>query len=103
MACQLRSSEREASISLGAFLDRLRIGRRALTYSVLRFVARHRAHQRKERHPDPVYVHGSEDRDFSASTSARGYFVSTVGKDEGVIRRYIREQEAEDERVETAA
>ena len=31
---------------------------------------------------------------------ARGYFVSTVGRDEGVIRRYIRNQEAEDKRVE---
>jgi putative transposase len=31
---------------------------------------------------------------------ARGYFVSTVGRDEAVIRRYIREQEAEDKRVE---
>ena len=31
---------------------------------------------------------------------ARGYFVSTVGRDEGVIRRYIRNQEAEDKRVD---
>ena len=31
---------------------------------------------------------------------ARGYFVSTVGRDEGIIRRYIRHQEAEDERLE---
>lgn len=31
---------------------------------------------------------------------ARGYFVSTVGRDEAVIRRYIREQEKEDERLE---
>ena len=31
---------------------------------------------------------------------ARGYFVSTVGRDEAVIRRYIREQEAEDRRVD---
>jgi putative transposase len=29
---------------------------------------------------------------------ARGYFVSTAGRDEEVIRRYIREQEKEDER-----
>ena len=29
---------------------------------------------------------------------ARGYFVSTVGRDEGVIRRYIRRQEVEDQR-----
>ncbi len=29
---------------------------------------------------------------------ARGYFVSTVGRDEKVIREYIRNQEAEDKR-----
>ena len=31
---------------------------------------------------------------------ARGYYVSTVGLDEGVIRKYIQEQEAEDHRVD---
>ena len=31
---------------------------------------------------------------------ARGYFVSTVGTDEAVVRTYIREQEKEDKRVE---
>ena len=31
---------------------------------------------------------------------ARGYFVSTVGADEEVVRAYIREQEQEDHRVE---
>ena len=31
---------------------------------------------------------------------ARGYFVSTVGTDEDVVRTYIREQEKEDNRVE---
>ena len=31
---------------------------------------------------------------------ARGYFVSTVGRDEAVVRQYIREQEQEDERLE---
>jgi len=31
---------------------------------------------------------------------ARGGFVSTVGRDEGVIREYIRKQEAEDRRLE---
>ena len=31
---------------------------------------------------------------------ARGYFVSTVGRDEPVIRDYIRHQEAEDFRLE---
>jgi putative transposase len=31
---------------------------------------------------------------------ARGYFVSTVGRDEAVIREYIRNQEHEDKRVD---
>jgi putative transposase len=31
---------------------------------------------------------------------ARGYFVSTVGRDEEVVREYIRKQEKEDERIE---
>jgi hypothetical protein len=31
---------------------------------------------------------------------ARGYFVSTVGRDEATIREYIRNQEAEDKRLE---
>jgi len=31
---------------------------------------------------------------------ARGYFVSTVGRDEEVIREYIRHQEKEDRRVD---
>ena len=31
---------------------------------------------------------------------ARGYFVSTVGLDEDMVRTYIREQEREDERYE---
>jgi putative transposase len=31
---------------------------------------------------------------------ARGYFVSTVGRDEGVIREYIQRQEKEDRRFD---
>jgi putative transposase len=31
---------------------------------------------------------------------ARGYYVSTAGRDEEIIRRYIREQQVEDKRVE---
>ena len=34
---------------------------------------------------------------------ARGYSVSTVGRDEAVIREYIRTQEAEDRRLEQMA
>jgi putative transposase len=31
---------------------------------------------------------------------ARGYFVSTVGRDEAAVRRYIQEQEKEDKRID---
>jgi len=31
---------------------------------------------------------------------ARGYYVSTVGRDEAVVRHYIREQEVEDQRLD---
>jgi putative transposase len=31
---------------------------------------------------------------------ARGYYVSTVGKDEEVVRRYIQQQEADDRRID---
>jgi putative transposase len=31
---------------------------------------------------------------------ARGYFVSTVGRDEATVREYIRKQEQEDERLD---
>jgi putative transposase len=31
---------------------------------------------------------------------ARGYFVSTVGRDEAAIRKYIQEQEKEDKRLD---
>ncbi len=34
---------------------------------------------------------------------ARGYFVSTVGRDEAMIREYIRHQEAEDKRLDQLA
>ena len=31
---------------------------------------------------------------------ARGYFVSTVGRDETTVREYIRQQEEEDQRID---
>jgi putative transposase len=40
-------------------------------------------------------------RNFSGESFwARGYYVSTVGLDEESVRKYIREQEAEDSRLE---
>ncbi len=31
---------------------------------------------------------------------ARGYFVSTVGRDEATVREYIKKQEQEDRRID---
>lgn len=46
-------------------------------------------------------VYGEKKRNFVGQHFwARGYFVSTVGRDEAVIRRYIQHQEAEDKRLE---
>ena len=46
-------------------------------------------------------TYGENRRNFvGQSFWARGYFVSTVGRDEEVIRNYIRNQEEEDQRLE---
>lgn len=46
-------------------------------------------------------VYGERKRNFVGQQFwARGYFVSTVGRDEEVIRHYIRDQEKEDQRLE---
>ena len=46
-------------------------------------------------------VYGERKRNFvGQSFWARGYFVSTVGRDETVIREYIRNQEQEDKRLD---
>jgi putative transposase len=46
-------------------------------------------------------VYGERRRNFVGQHFwARGYFVSTVGRDEAVIRAYIRNQELEDQRLE---
>jgi putative transposase len=46
-------------------------------------------------------VYGERKRNFVGQHLwARGFFVSTVGRDEKVIRDYIRSQEKEDERLE---
>ena len=46
-------------------------------------------------------VYGERKRNFVGQHFwARGYFVSTVGRDEAVIRAYIRNQELEDRRLE---
>ena len=46
-------------------------------------------------------VYGERKRNFVGQHFwARGYFVSTVGRDEAVIREYIRRQEQEDSRLD---
>lgn len=46
-------------------------------------------------------VYGERKRNFVGQHFwARGFFVSTVGRDEGVIRAYIRNQEEEDKRLD---
>ena len=46
-------------------------------------------------------VYGERRRNFvGQSLWARGYFVSTVGRDEQTIREYLRHQEGEDQRLE---
>jgi putative transposase len=46
-------------------------------------------------------TYGERSRNFVGQHFwARGYFVSTVGRDEEVIREYIRHQEAEDKRLD---
>lgn len=46
-------------------------------------------------------VYGERKRNFVGQHfGARGYFVSTVGRDEAVIREYIKKQEQEDTRLD---
>lgn len=46
-------------------------------------------------------VYGERKRNFVGQHFwARGYFVSTVGRDEAMIREYIRQQEDEDKRID---
>jgi putative transposase len=48
-----------------------------------------------------AWVYGERKRNFVGQHFwARGYFVSTVSRDEGMIREYIRNQEREDQRLE---
>jgi REP-associated tyrosine transposase len=46
-------------------------------------------------------VYGGKKRNFVGQHFwARGYFVSTVGRDEKVIRDYIKNQEAQDKHLD---
>jgi putative transposase len=46
-------------------------------------------------------VYGEQKRNYAGQSFwARGYFVSTIGRDEATIRDYIRNQEQEDKRID---
>ena len=46
-------------------------------------------------------VYGEKQRNFVGQHFwARGYFVSTVGRDQDLIRKYIKKQETENTRLE---
>jgi REP-associated tyrosine transposase len=46
-------------------------------------------------------VYGERKKNFVGQHFwARGFYVSTVGRDEEAVRKYIREQEEEDKRLE---
>ena len=51
-----------------------------------------------------IYIartYGGRERNFRGESFwARGYYVSTVGKDEATVRAYIKNQEAEDRRID---
>ncbi len=49
----------------------------------------------------PARVYGERQRNFTGQHfRARGYFVSTVGRDEATIRAYIQHQESEDQHLD---
>jgi REP element-mobilizing transposase RayT len=52
------------------------------------------------RDPDRTPLRGRQKNFTGERFWARGYFVSTVGLDEAIVRAYIRNQEEEDERYE---
>jgi putative transposase len=48
-----------------------------------------------------VQVYGERKQNYAEQSFwARGYFVSTVGRDEGTIREYIRNREQDDRRLD---
>lgn len=52
-------------------------------------------------HLHPARTFCKRSRNFTGESFwARGHFVSIVGRDEEVIRNYIRNQESEDRRVD---
>ena len=48
-------------------------------------------------------MNGRKRNFYGQSFWARGYFVSTVGKDEKMVRDYIRRQESNDQKTDSSA
>ena len=64
-------------------------------------IERDGVHQGQERDPIIARVYAGRRRNYVGQHFwARGYWVSTVGKNEAAVRRYIQEQEKEDRRLE---
>jgi putative transposase len=57
-------------------------------------------YKREKCHINRSKLHGRRKNFTGQSFWARGYHVSTVGRDEEVIRNYIRHQESEDRRID---
>ncbi len=60
-------------------------------------------HEGEDGDPHCSGVGGEEKELCGAAVWARGYWVSTVGRDAGAVRRYIQEQEKEDQRQDQLA
>lgn len=67
---------------------------------VFRGLAEQKESRIVEGHIWPGSIWGEEAELRRAALWARGYFVSTVGRDERLIREYIRNQEEEDKRLD---
>jgi REP element-mobilizing transposase RayT len=57
-------------------------------------------YQREECHNDSAKIYGTGEEPVGQDFWARGYYVSTVGRDEAEVRRYIQAQEKEDRRLD---
>jgi putative transposase len=60
-------------------------------------ILRSRVYQREKCNIDSAEVYGKSRNFTGESFWACGYFVSTVGLDEEIVREYIRHQKKEDE------
>jgi len=59
-----------------------------------------RIHQKQECNSYRKGISWEKDKIYWSEFWARGYFVSTVDRDEETIRQYIKKQEAEDRRID---